>query len=95
MGTGAAGTQCGGNERGLSDLLTAGAGIDSPHHDYPAVDLMMSEGTPVFAVTGGTLIPLFREAFQKSGNPRHFAPRGTKQHSRCNFCAFACTTAPC
>jgi Peptidase family M23 len=33
----------------------ANAGIDGPHHDYPAVDLMMPEGTPVFAVTGGTV----------------------------------------
>jgi murein DD-endopeptidase MepM/ murein hydrolase activator NlpD len=36
------------------DSLTD-TGIDAPHHDYPAVDLIMNEGTPVFAVTGGTV----------------------------------------
>lgn len=34
----------------------ANAGLTSPHHDYPAVDLMMAEGTPVFAATGGTVV---------------------------------------
>jgi murein DD-endopeptidase MepM/ murein hydrolase activator NlpD len=31
------------------------AGITSPHHDYPAVDLMMPAGTPVFAATSGVV----------------------------------------
>ena len=34
------------------DIL-ANAGINQPHHDYPAVDLMMPAGTPVFAITAG------------------------------------------
>lgn len=27
-----------------------------PHHDYPAVDLMMPSGTPVFAITAGQVV---------------------------------------
>lgn len=29
--------------------------LDDPHHDYPAWDLIIPEGTPVYAVTGGTV----------------------------------------
>ncbi len=29
--------------------------LDDPHHDYPAIDLLVPEGTPVFAITGGTV----------------------------------------
>ena len=29
--------------------------LDQPHHDYPAIDLMIREGTPVYAVRGGTV----------------------------------------
>ncbi len=28
--------------------------LDQPHHDYPAIDLMVPEGSPVYAVRGGT-----------------------------------------
>ena len=34
----------------------ANAGITQPHHDYPAVDLMMPAGTPVFAITAGHVV---------------------------------------
>ncbi|HYF63717.1 MAG TPA: peptidoglycan-binding protein [Herpetosiphonaceae bacterium] len=27
---------------------------DDPHHDYPAIDLPVSSGTPIYAVSGGT-----------------------------------------
>lgn len=29
--------------------------LNAPHHDYPAIDLMVPEGTPVYAVRGGTV----------------------------------------
>jgi murein DD-endopeptidase MepM/ murein hydrolase activator NlpD len=29
--------------------------LDDPHHDYPAWDLMIPEGTPVYAITAGTV----------------------------------------
>ena len=29
--------------------------LDQPHHDYPAIDLMLPEGTPIYAVRGGTV----------------------------------------
>lgn len=29
--------------------------INSPHHDYPAWDFIVDTGTPIFAVTGGTV----------------------------------------
>lgn len=29
--------------------------LDQPHHDYPAIDLMIPEGSPVYAVRGGTV----------------------------------------
>jgi len=29
--------------------------LDQPHHDYPAIDLMIDEGTPIYAVRGGTI----------------------------------------
>ena len=29
--------------------------LDQPHHDYPAIDLMVPVGTPVYAVRGGTI----------------------------------------
>jgi hypothetical protein len=29
--------------------------LDAPHHDYPAIDLMIDEGSPIYAVRGGTV----------------------------------------
>jgi hypothetical protein len=29
--------------------------LGEPHHDYPAIDLMVPEGSPVYAVRGGTI----------------------------------------
>lgn len=29
--------------------------LDQPHHDYPAIDLMIPTGSPVYAVRGGTV----------------------------------------
>ncbi len=29
--------------------------LDEPHHDYPAIDLMVPTGSPVYAVRGGTV----------------------------------------
>jgi hypothetical protein len=29
--------------------------LDQPHHDYPAIDLMIPVGSPVYAVRGGTI----------------------------------------
>ena len=29
--------------------------LDAPHHDYPAIDLLIPEGSPVYAVRGGTV----------------------------------------
>jgi murein DD-endopeptidase MepM/ murein hydrolase activator NlpD len=29
--------------------------LDAAHHDYPAIDLMIDEGSPVYAVRGGTV----------------------------------------
>jgi hypothetical protein len=31
------------------------AHLDDPHHDYPAIDLLVSEGTPVYALSNGTV----------------------------------------
>ena len=30
--------------------------LDDPHHDYPAWDFMIPVGTPIYAVTGGTVV---------------------------------------
>ncbi len=35
--------------------ILADAGITNPHHDYPAVDLMVPEGTPIYAITADTV----------------------------------------
>jgi hypothetical protein len=29
--------------------------LDQPHHDYPAIDLMIPTGSPIYAVRGGTV----------------------------------------
>ena len=29
--------------------------LDEPHHDYPAIDLLIPEGSPIYAVRGGTV----------------------------------------
>jgi Peptidase family M23 len=29
--------------------------VDEPHHDYPAIDLLVPDGSPVYAVRGGTI----------------------------------------
>jgi hypothetical protein len=37
-------------------LIDAGPSmLDQPHHDYPAIDLMIPTGSPVYAVRGGTV----------------------------------------
>lgn len=36
--------------------LFARASVDEPHHDYPAWDWAIPVGTPIYAVTGGTVI---------------------------------------
>jgi len=53
------------------DVL-ARAGISEPHHDYPAVDLMMAEGVPVYAITAGTVARTarFNANWYKAGCPR-------------------------
>ena len=40
-------------DRGLIDADPSM--LDEPHHDYPAIDLMVPEGSPVYAVRGGTV----------------------------------------
>ena len=32
--------------------------LDDPHHDYPAIDLLVPESTPIFAITGGTVVSI-------------------------------------
>jgi hypothetical protein len=34
--------------------------LDDPHHDYPAWDLLIPQGTPVYAVTAGTVANITR-----------------------------------
>jgi hypothetical protein len=34
--------------------------LDDPHHDYPAWDLMIPTGTPVYALTAGTVARVTR-----------------------------------
>lgn len=36
--------------------LFATAPVDSPHHDYPAWDWAIDEGTPVYAIRGGDIV---------------------------------------
>jgi len=52
--------------------VLARAGITSPHHDYPAVDLMMAEGAPIYAITNGTVVRTthFNADWWRSGCPR-------------------------
>ena len=38
-----------------SIIDTNPAMLNAPHHDYPAIDLMVPVGTPVYAVRGGTV----------------------------------------
>ncbi|MBI2168814.1 MAG: M23 family metallopeptidase [Actinobacteria bacterium] len=40
----------------VPDSLVTERALGAPHHDYPATDLMVPSGTPVFAVTAGVAI---------------------------------------
>jgi murein DD-endopeptidase MepM/ murein hydrolase activator NlpD len=33
--------------------------LDDPHHDYPAWDLMLPEGTPIYAITDGRVVSVY------------------------------------
>ena len=39
---------------GPSNLFAA-ADVNAPHHDYPAWDWLIPEGTPIYAIRGGTV----------------------------------------
>jgi murein DD-endopeptidase MepM/ murein hydrolase activator NlpD len=59
------------------DALTA-AGLGSPHHDYPAIDLMLPDGTPIYAVTAGVVIRTthFNTNWWTAGCSRNQPPAG-------------------
>jgi hypothetical protein len=46
--------------------------LNAPHHDYPAIDLLVPEGTPVYALTDGTVArtTTYASNWWTSGCPR-------------------------
>jgi Peptidase family M23 len=61
--------------------------ITSPHHDYPAWDLIIATGTPIFAVTGGTVARTTHFA----GNWDRDGCNGNNKPSGCQSCGIGIT----
>ena len=61
--------------------------INSPHHDYPAWDFIVAEGTPIYAITGGTVVTEqhWDGNYHRAGCGRAGAPTG------CNTCGHGLT----
>lgn len=68
---------------GPADLF-AQATVDNPHHDYPAWDWPIPEGTPIYAVHGGQVASISNWA-------HNWYDRPCRQGERCSRCGFGVT----
>ena len=68
------------------EVLTPEA-LAAPHHDYPASDLLVPEGTPVYAITGGRVDRIT----SWTGNWWHAGCNGPRPPAGCNTCGVGVT----
>lgn len=61
--------------------------LRAPHHNYPAIDLLVPEGTPIYAITGGTVV----RTTDWSGNWWRAGCGGTRPPAGCNTCGTGIT----
>jgi len=59
---------------------------DDPHHDYPAIDLPVGTGTPVYATRGGTATRL---SGSSCGNGYSVAGNDGATYTYCHFSSFS------
>lgn len=61
--------------------------LAAPHHTYPASDLMIAEGTPIYAITGGTVV----RTTTWTGNWWRAGCGGPRPPAGCNTCGVGIT----